>query len=83
MILVRSEIIAQIEQRLAKQTSAAGLAEWALNRFYALDQAQLVVAEADAGVIADVLDELMFADDARFALDEADLRRLLARLQSP
>jgi hypothetical protein len=83
MILERSEIIAQIEQRLAEQTSAAMLAEWALDKFYALDQAQLAVAEADSGVIADVLDELMFADDARFALDEADLRRLLARLQSP
>jgi hypothetical protein len=83
MILARSEIIAQIEQRLAEKTSAAALAEWALDTFYALDQARLTVTEADATVIADVLDELMFADDARFALDESDLQRLLARLQSP
>jgi len=26
---------------------------------------------------------LLFADDTRFALDETDLRRLIARLQEP
>ena len=49
MIVVRSDVTAKIEDRLAGR----------------------------------VRDELMFADDANFALDEADLRRLLGRLHQP
>jgi hypothetical protein len=83
MILTRSEISAQIERRLAGQLSAEALATWALDTFYALEQAELTVAEADTAPVAEVLDALMFADDARFALDDTEMQRLIARLQSP
>ncbi|RRR72519.1 MAG: hypothetical protein EI684_10060 [Candidatus Viridilinea halotolerans] len=83
MILTSSEIIAQLEQRLAERMSAAALANWALATFYALEQGRLTVAETDAAPFAEVLDALMFADDARFALDEAGLRQMVARLQRP
>lgn len=83
MILTSSEIIAQLEQRLAEQISAAALAKWAFATFYALEQGELTVVEAEAAHIGEALDTLMFADDARFALDEAGLRQLIARLQSP
>ena len=83
MIVSRSELIARLEECLAGQISAATLASWAFDLFYDLDQGMLAVNPEDGEVIADVLDTLIFADDERFALDEADLHRLIARLQQP
>jgi hypothetical protein len=80
MILARSDVIVKLEDCLAGRISAASLATWAFDLFYAVEQDELAVDEADSDLIAEVLDDLMFADDPSFALDEADLRRLLARL---
>lgn len=83
MIVQRSDVIARLEERLDGRISAERLAMWAFDLFYAVEQGEQSVAESDADAIAEVLDDLMFADDPSFALDEADLRRLLARLQRP
>jgi hypothetical protein len=83
MIVARSDVTAKIEDRLAGRVGDEALAAWAFDLFYELDQGQHAVADDDLDVIAAVLDELMFADDANFALDEADLRRLLGRLHQP
>ena len=81
MIVERSDVIAKVEARRAGTLAAAALAAWAFDLFYELDQGRSAVAPEDADAIADVLDALMFADDESFALDEADLQRLLAQLQ--
>jgi hypothetical protein len=81
MILARSAVIAKLEDRLAGRIDDAGLAAWAFDAYYAIEQAELEVEAADAEPIAEALDDLMFADEPSFALDEADLRRLIARLQ--
>lgn len=83
MIVPRSDVIERIEARLAGRLSDAALAGWAFDLFYEIDQGQREVAEGDAEAIGLALDELMFADEESFALDEADLRRLLDRLQQP
>lgn len=83
MILARSDVLVKLEDRLAERISSASLAEWAFDMFYAIEQEELAVDEAEADAIAEVLDDLMFADDSSFALGEADLRRLIARLQEP
>jgi hypothetical protein len=83
MILVRSDVIAKIEEHLAGRLGVEGLAAWAFDRFYEIDQGDRSVNPEDAEVVADVLDALMFADNESFAPDEADLQRLLARLQQP
>lgn len=83
MIVTRSDVSAKLEARLAGRIDAEALAAWAFDLFYKLDQDELEVADEDVDVIAAVLDELMFADDERFALDEADLRRLFQRLTQP
>ncbi|MGQ9927026.1 MAG: hypothetical protein ACUVS4_09160, partial [Chloroflexaceae bacterium] len=83
MIFERSALITRLQERLDGHIKAAELAQWAFDRFYELDQGMLAVDATDIDVIADVLDELLFADDPRFALDETDLRRLIARLQEP
>ncbi|NTU83619.1 MAG: hypothetical protein HGA45_30325 [Chloroflexales bacterium] len=83
MILARSDVIVKLEDRLAGRISDASLATWAFDLFYAVEQDDLEVDGADSEAIAEVLDDLMFADDPSFALDEADLRRLIARLQEP
>lgn len=78
-----NDLIVRITERLDGRLSDAALAAWAFDRFYAIEQGEEEV-EADAsGAIAEILDELMFADDATFALDDADLRRLIARLEQP
>nr|WP_238530481.1 hypothetical protein [Oscillochloris trichoides] len=72
----------KIEAYLYGQLSVSALANWALDRFYAIEQG-VENLNADASeTIADVLDALMFADEQPFALDDADLRRLIARLES-
>jgi hypothetical protein len=80
MILARNDIIVKLEECLAGQISAASLATWAFDLFYAIEQDEIAVDETDSDVIAEVLDDLMFADDPSFVLDEADLQRLIARL---
>jgi hypothetical protein len=77
----RNEIIARIHERLCGQLSDAALAKWAFDRFYAIEQGEETVDVSDGDLIAAVLDELMFADEKSFALDDADLRRLIARLE--
>jgi hypothetical protein len=83
MIVTRSDVITKLEDRLAGRLSADTLATWAFDLFYELEQGETEVAPEDADSIAAVLDELLFADDERFALDLDDLRRLVARLQQP
>lgn len=83
MMVQRSDLITKIEDRLAGRLGAAALAAWAFELFYAIDQGQREVVAEDADVVADLLDELLFADDESFALDETDLQRLLARLHQP
>lgn len=83
MIVRRDDVIAMIEDYLAGRSSQEQLAGWAFDRFYAIEQGEEEVDEADAEPIGAALDDLMFADDESFALDEADLRRLIAGLQQP
>lgn len=83
MIVTRNDMIAKLEDRLAGRIGAAALAAWAFDLFYRLDQDELEVADEDVDAFAAVLDELLFADDERFALDETDFRRLLQRLTQP
>ena len=83
MILSRSAVIARLEDRLVGRIDDRELAAWAFDSYYALEQGTLTVDPGEVEPIADVLDDLMFADDPSFALDEADLRRLIARLQEP
>lgn len=83
MILMRNDVITQLQQYLSGAINAEHLAGWAFDRFYAIDQGQESVEPADADVIADVLDELLFADAAPFALAPDAVQRLIARLQEP
>jgi hypothetical protein len=80
-MIYRNDVITKINERLRGQIGDAALAAWAFDVFYAIDQGEDEV-DADGGdAIADALDELMFADEKPFALDDADLRRLIARLE--
>lgn len=83
MIVARNDLITKLAERAAGQISAAALAAWAFDLFYKLEQGEAAAAPEDGEAIAAVLDELLFADDERFALEPDDLRRLIARLQQP
>ncbi|GAB4436174.1 MAG: hypothetical protein OHK0015_27730 [Chloroflexi bacterium OHK40] len=83
MIVSRKDVIATLEDRLAGRISDGALAAWAFDLFYRVEQGQATVPPEDADAIAEALDAMMFADDPGFALAEADLRRLIDRLQQP
>ncbi len=80
MQLTSDDLIAVIAEHLAGRLSIAQLADWAFDRFYSLEQEELIVPAAEEEVIREVLDELMFADDEAFALTAEDLQRLMDRL---
>ncbi|MBP1467437.1 hypothetical protein EYB53_017115 [Candidatus Chloroploca sp. M-50] len=80
MILTRRDIRTQLQARLAQRISAEQLANWAVDRFYALEQGALTVDEHDQALFRIILDDLMFADSPGFALDDTDLQQLVARL---
>lgn len=81
MIVTRNDVLTQLDHYLAGAINAEQLAGWAFDRFYAIEQGVEMVEATDADVIADTLDELMFADAAPFALTPGDVQRLIARLQ--
>jgi hypothetical protein len=80
-MITATELITQIERRLANEISNEALAAWAFDRFYELELSEDDPAEAEDGPIGEILDELMFADEPDFALSEVDLQRLLTRLR--
>ncbi|NNJ10948.1 hypothetical protein EKD04_011455 [Chloroflexales bacterium ZM16-3] len=77
----RNDIIARINERLRGQLSDAALAAWAFDLFYDIEQGEEEVDAIHRDVIASALDELMFADEEPFTLGDADLHRLIARLE--
>lgn len=80
-MLTRTDLIATIEQHLAGNLSYAALSAWAFDRFYAEDQGEEEFPEDDAELIAEILDDLMFADDEQFALEASELQAMIVRLQ--
>ncbi|GIV96922.1 MAG: hypothetical protein KatS3mg057_1579 [Herpetosiphonaceae bacterium] len=83
MILTREAVIAKIEERLAGRLSDAQLAAWAFDQSYAYEVEEIDYEEGAEELIDEVLDELMFADDPAFQLDEEELRELQKLLRIP
>lgn len=80
-MLSRAEVGAQIQARRDGQVTDAALAAWAFKMFYDEDMGLLELEQDAEEEIREVLDTLMFADDATFALDDAALDELLKRIQ--
>lgn len=81
-VLGRGEVAGQVQARLAGGLDAKALAAWAYARFYEEEMEELVLEPDAEDLLREALDELMFADDASFALDDDALRALLARLRA-
>ncbi len=80
MDLTCDDLVAAIAEHLAGRISRSQLATWAFDRFYELEQGELIVPLDEEAIIRDALDELMFADDEPFVLSEIELRQLMDRL---
>lgn len=80
-VLRREEVAAKVRERLAGRLDAKALAAWAYARFYEEEMEQLSLEPDADALLREVLDELMFADDETFALDDEALRAMLTRLQ--
>ncbi|ACL23476.1 MAG: hypothetical protein C0184_07615 [Chloroflexus aggregans] len=74
------DLVSAIAEHLAGRLSRKQLAAWAFDRFYELEQGEIIVPPEEEAVIRDALDDLMFADDAPFVLSEGELRQLMERL---
>jgi hypothetical protein len=79
-ILTREELRKAIERFLSGELGAPALAAWAFDQFYAAEEDVLVYEPGSEEIIEEVLDELMWADSAPFALEAAAARRLQERL---
>jgi hypothetical protein len=82
-IVLRSDLIEALKRFTHPTIDAAGLAAWALQRFYAVEQGHETVADHDREVLMSVLDELMFADQEPFVISAADASRLIDQLTKP
>ncbi|MBC8160581.1 MAG: hypothetical protein H7Z42_05105 [Roseiflexaceae bacterium] len=80
-IILRADVIAQVEAHLDGRLSQSNLAGWAFARFYAEELGQEAYEQGAEEALADALDVLMFDDDPSFALDEVELRDLIAKLR--
>ena len=80
-ILTREQVAASIHACLEDRLSQAQLAKWAFDQFYKLEIEELEYEEQHAELLSEVLDQLMFTDEASFQLDEQDLAMLVRRLQ--
>jgi len=80
IIVTRAAVAHQIAARLAGTLSDAALAAWAFDQFYAEELGSAAYEPGAEGVLADVLDALMFDDDPSFRLGETELRDLVAQL---
>lgn len=81
LLITRAALLAQLEARLAGALSDKALAKWAFDRFYAEELGEEEYEPEHAPLLAEALDELMFADDPHFRLSEEELRALVARLK--
>jgi hypothetical protein len=81
-VLTRAQVTQQIDARLKGQVSDRQLSAWAFDHFYRIELEEEAAEPGYEEVLADVLDALMFAEDAAFQLDETSLRALLAQLGS-
>lgn len=81
--ITRQTVIDQIESRLRGALNDSALAAWAFDRFYELELATVQCETGAEAVIVDILDRLMFIDDATFRLEDEELRGLVARLRTP
>lgn len=81
LLITRAALLAQIKAHLTGALGDKALARWAFDRFYAEEVGEEEYDPADAPLLAEALDQLMFADDPHFRLSEEELRALAARLQ--
>lgn len=81
-ILTREQLAASIHACLEGRLTQAQLAKWAFDQFYKIEIEELEYEEQHAALLSEVLDQLMFADEDSFQLDEQDLALLIRRLQA-
>ena len=79
--LTRADILEQLERYLGGSLNQNALAAWAFKQFADEEEELLVYEPGCEDVISEVLDELMWADAAPFALDPATAQALAERLK--
>ncbi len=80
-ILTRAEVREQVEQYLAGSLTPDTLAGWAFKQFADQEEEFLVYEPDHEELITEILDELMWADAAPFALDLSTAQTLVERLK--
>jgi len=79
--LTRQQIIEQLHAAAATPELLRTLPAWAWDQFYAHEDEQIAFEPGYRAAISSVLDDLMFGDDAAFALTNDDVARLIRVLE--
>jgi hypothetical protein len=80
-VLTRAEVREQIERFVAGSVSGTALAAWAFKQFADEEEELLAYEAGSEESIAEVLDDLIWADASEFALDAAAAQALAERLR--
>ena len=79
--LTRQTLIERLRAARAAPDVARQLPAWAFDQFYAEEEGTLEFEPGYRAIMQAVLDDLMFADSAAFALKDDDIERMIAALE--
>lgn len=79
--LTRHMLIEHLRAASTTPQALRQLPAWAFDQFYAAEEGRLQFESGYRSVIGAVLDDLMFGDEAAFALTTEDVEQLVHRLQ--
>ncbi len=81
-VLDRQAVCGRLRAFLAGKQSAASLAGWAFDQFYAEAEGELVYEAGYRSILAQTLDDLMFGDDPHFQLTRPEVEQMVQQLET-
>lgn len=80
--LTRQSLIQRLQAARNEPAMLQQLSGWAFDHFYAEEEGNLEFEPGYRATISSVLDDLMFGDEAAFALTTDDVARLIRKLET-
>lgn len=79
--LTRQILLEHLRAARATPGGIRQLPAWAFDQFYAVEEGKLELEQGYRGIISRTLDNLMFGDEAAFALTTDDVDQLIRKLE--
>jgi hypothetical protein len=81
-VVMRELVREKLAELRARTLNSTQLAAWAFEQFYKVESGSVRYEPGYEEMLADVIDELIFGDEAGFELGDQDLGALMERLQN-